>query len=64
MYSMYYVDADGSSRRVKKFIGNRKGMSERAARREHARIMESVNHARGSTPPVYKGQTFVDAVNK
>jgi integrase len=68
MYSMFYVDAENPdgvivSKRVKHFIGNLSRMSERAARREHARIMDGVNHKRGSTAPVYKGQTFADAVN-
>lgn len=67
MYSMFYADAVNSdgltvSKRVKQFIGNLRRMSERAARREHARIMEGVNHKRGSAAPVYKGQTFADAV--
>src|SRR5580704_4696366 len=68
MYSMFYADAENPdgvivSKRVKHFIGNLNRMSERAARREHARIMDGVNHKRGSTAPVYKGQTFADAVN-
>jgi hypothetical protein len=54
MYSMHYVDALGSIERV----------SERAARREHARIMEGVNRKRVSLAPVNRGQTFTDAVNK
>ncbi len=57
-YSMFYIDADGKSKRVKQFIGNLDQMSERAARREHARILEDVNRRRGSVAPVYKGQTF------
>src|SRR5580704_5944693 len=65
MYSMFYADAENPdgvivSKRVKHFIGNLNRMSERAARREHARIMDGVNHKRGSTAPVYKGQTFAD----
>lgn len=68
MYSMFYADAVNSdgvtvSKRVKHFLGNLQRMSERAARREHARIMDGVNHKRGSLAPVYKGQTFTDAVN-
>lgn len=55
---MFYIDADGKSKRVKQFIGNLDQMSERAARREHARILEDVNRRRGSVAPVYKGQTF------
>jgi integrase len=57
-YSMFYVDANGKSKRVKKCIGNLNQISERAARREHARIMEDVNRRRGSVAPAYKGQTF------
>ena len=60
MYSMFYVDADGGSKRVKQFIGNLNEMSERAALREHARIMEDVNRRRGSVAPAYKGQTFAE----
>jgi integrase len=60
MYSMFYVDADGGSKRVKQFIGNLGEMSERAALREHARIMEDVNRRRGSVAPAYKGQTFAE----
>jgi integrase len=55
---MFYIDADGKSKRVKHFIGNLDQMSERAAQREHARIMEDVNRRRGSVAPAYKGQTF------
>lgn len=69
MYSQHYVDAvgpDGSvaTKQVKRFIGNLATMSERAARREHDRIMQDVNFERGSIAPVPKGQTFADAVNK
>jgi integrase len=64
MYSMHYVDADGKSKRIKRFLGSIERMSERAARREHARIMEDVNRTRVSLAPVYRGQTFTDAVNK
>lgn len=39
-------------------------MSERAARREHARIIEDVNRRRGSVAPAYRGQTFSDIVEK
>lgn len=64
-YVMYYIDADdGGTKQVCKCIGRLDQMSERAARRELSRIMEGVNHARGSAAPVYKGQTFEDAVNK
>jgi integrase len=64
--SMYYVDApDGSTKRVCKCLGSTKqGMSERAARREHARIIDEVNHKRGSITPVPKHQTFAEAVNR
>lgn len=69
MYSQHYIDAagpDGSTvtKQVKRFIGNLNQMSERAARREHARIMEEVNLKRGSLKPVPQGQMFMDAVNK
>jgi integrase len=69
MYSKYYEDAvepDGSTvtKQVMRFIGDIKQMSERAARREHARIMDSVNAKRGSIAPVPKGQSFLDAVAK
>lgn len=69
MYSKHYIDAarpDGSTvtRQAMRFIGNLCQMSERAARREHARIMEEVNHARGSIAPAPKGQAFADAVSK
>jgi integrase len=60
MYSMFYVDADGKSKRMKQFIGKLSEMSERAALREHARIMEDVNRRRGSAAPAYVGQTFAD----
>src|SRR5215472_5657286 len=68
MYSKFYIDAtgpDGSTvtKQKMQFIGNLSQMSERAARREHARIMEEVNRQRGSTAPVPKGQTFADAAN-
>ena len=61
MYSMFYIDVDGQSKRVKQFIGKLGQMSERAARREHARIMEDVNRRRGSVAPAYAGQTFAEA---
>jgi integrase len=63
-YSMFYVDADGRTKQVKKFVGNSREMSERAARREHARIMDEVNKQRGSSAPLLRGQTFEEAVNK
>lgn len=69
MYCKHYVDAvgpDGSTvtKQVMRYIGNTKTMSERAARREHDRIMQEVNLQRGSLAPVSKGQTFADAVAK
>jgi len=69
MYSVHYVDADRpdgttATKQVKRFLGNLNQMSERAARREHARIMEEVNRSRGSIIPLIKGQTFADAVHK
>jgi integrase len=60
MYSMFYVDEGGRSQRIKQFIGRVGDMSERAARREHARIMEDINRRRGSVAPAFKGQTFAD----
>jgi integrase len=60
MYSMFYLDADGKSKRVKQFIGKLSEMSERAARREHDRIMSDVNRRRGSVAPAYMGQSFVE----
>jgi integrase len=60
MYSMFYVDQGGASRRVKQLIGKLGEVSERAGRREHARIMEDVNRKRGSVAPAYRGQTFAD----
>jgi integrase len=69
MYSSHYIDVAGpdgaaTTKKVKRFLGNLGQMSERAARREHARIMEIVNLKRGSVAPVHKGQTFTDAVKK
>jgi len=60
MYSMFYVDAGGQSKRIKHFIGKLGQVSERAARREHARMLEDVNRRRGSVVPAYKGQTFAE----
>jgi hypothetical protein len=69
-YSLYYEDAeraDGTleSRRVGRFIGRvaADGMSERAAQREHDRIMAEVNQKRGSVAPTIHGKTFQGAVN-
>ena len=61
----YIDDPDGSTKRVKKCLGNiNEGMSERAALREHARIIDEVNHKRGSIAPVPKHQSFAEAVNR
>jgi integrase len=69
MYSMHYIDAErpdgtNATKQVKRFLGNLSQMSERAARREHARLMEQINQSRGSVMPLIKGQTFADAVDK
>jgi integrase len=68
-YSFYYEDfqqSDGAlgTRKVRHLIGpvGPSGISERAARREHDRIMQEVNRKRGSVPPAVKGKTFADAV--
>lgn len=68
-YSFYYEDvrlADGSlaTRRVRRAIGRLgdAGLSERAARREHDRIMQEINRERGCVAPAVKGRTFNDAV--
>ena len=55
-YSMFYIDADGRTKQVKRFIGNSREMSERAARREHARIMDEVNKQRGSSAPALRAR--------
>src|SRR5437762_3478180 len=69
-YTFYYADterADGTleTRRVRHFIGRVgvDGMSERAARREHDRIMQDVNLKRGSVAPTVHGKTFLDGMN-
>jgi integrase len=64
--SMYYVDApDGTTKRVCRTLGSTKeGMSERVARREHVRIIDEVNHQRGSIAPVPKHQSFAEAVKR
>jgi integrase len=65
MYCKHYADGpDGSTRQVKQFIGNLSRMSERAARREFARIMAGVNEKRGSVAPVPVGETFASATAK
>jgi integrase len=58
-------DGSMATRKVRHFIGRvgTDGMSERAARREHDRIMQEVNRKRGSVAPTIHGQTFIDAVN-
>jgi hypothetical protein len=68
-YTFYYEDcerADGSlaSRKVRHYIGHvgPGGISERAARREHSRIMEEVNRKRGSIAPAMPGRAFADSV--
>jgi integrase len=61
MYSMFYIDnPDGQSKRAKQFIGKLDQMSERAALREHTRIMEDVNRRRGSVAPAHRGQSFAE----
>src|SRR5258707_6548936 len=69
-YTFYYADterADGTleTRRVRHFIGRiaADGMSERAALREHVRIMHDVNLKRGSVAPTIHGKTFLNAVD-
>lgn len=67
-YSKFSIDAVGSdgstvTKQVKKFLGNISQISERAARREHDRIMQDVNRRRGSVAPAYRGQNLTDAVN-
>lgn len=63
-YSLFYADVDGRTKLVKRFVGHSRDLSERAARRQHALTMEKVNHDRGSSAPILKGQAFQDAVNK
>ncbi len=69
-YTFYYEDAertDGTlyTRKLRHFIGRvgDGGMSNLAARREHDRIMQTVNQKRGSVAPTIHGKTFLDAVN-
>ena len=50
-----------TTEQVKRCLGE---MSERAAEREHARIMEAVNQQRGSIAPIPQGQNFAEAVEK
>lgn len=67
-YSYYYADAkcaDGTLRSRK--MRHRHGrvpeeMSERAANREHDRLMNEVNRKRGSVAPSIPGKSFRDAV--
>jgi integrase len=63
-YSYFYEDAaDGSTRKVRHRIGCVPAeLSERSARREHARIMHTVNQNRGSVAPAIRGKSFGDAV--
>jgi len=68
-YAFYYEDCqlgDGTlaSRRVRRFIGHvgPGGISERAARREHNRIMQAVNRQRGSVAPAAPGRAFAECV--
>jgi integrase len=68
MYSLYYEDVQGpdgsvTSKRVRVSIGSLEDMSERAAQREHSRIMEEVNRKRGSVAPARKGQSFGNLVS-
>ncbi len=63
MYSIFYDDVGGSTKRVRQFLGSLQQTSERAARREHDRILQQVNRRRGSVAPAYRGQTFTDTVN-
>lgn len=68
-YSLYYEDRempDGyfETRKVRHLIGRigPDGLSERAARREHDRIMQEVNSKRGSVAPAIRGRTFQNCV--
>lgn len=68
-YTFYYEDFQRTdrtleSRKVRHLIGRvgPNGISERAAWREHDRIMQEVNNRRGSVAPAVKGKTFGDAV--
>lgn len=70
-YSFYYEDCqqeDGTlvTRKVRHLIGRvgPGGISERAARREHDRIMQEVNRRRGSVAPAAPGRSFTDAVEE
>jgi len=51
-----------ATRKVRHFIGRvgQDGLSERAARREHDRIMQEVNRKRGSVATAIKGRAFRD----
>lgn len=66
-YSFFYADdkqADGTyvTRKVRHLIGfvGPAGMSERAALRQHAKIMAAVNDQRGSVAPAVPGKAFCD----
>ena len=68
-HSFYYEDSqqwDGAlaTRKVRHFIGHvgPGGLSERAARREHDRIMQELNRKRGSVAPSAPGRSFADSV--
>lgn len=70
-YSFYYEDyqqEDGTlaTRKMRHLIGRAgpDGISERAARREHDRIMQEVNRKRGSVAPAAPGRSFADAVEE
>jgi len=64
-YSIFYLDdLDGKTKQVKKFIGDSREMSERAARRQHTLTMAEVNRLRGSSAPVLRSHTFQVAVDK
>lgn len=67
-YSYFYEDdkrSDGTlvTRKVRHLIGSVPAdLSERAARREHARLMQAVNLKRGSVAPAIRGTSFREAV--
>jgi integrase len=68
-YGFYYEDSQQwdaalATRKVRHFIGHvgPGGLSERAARREHDRIMQEVNRKRGSVAPSAPGRSFADSV--
>ena len=64
-YSIFYLDGlNCTTKQVKKFIGDSREMSERAARRQHTLTMAEVNRLRGGSAPVLRGHTFQSAVDK